>query len=51
LDFPILPIVNENDAVTVDEGEHRTKFEDNDELSLLIAEAVGADLLIMFHNW
>jgi glutamate 5-kinase len=34
----ILPIVNENDAVTVDEGEHRTKFEDNDELSLLIAE-------------
>lgn len=43
----ILPIVNENDAVTVDEGEHRTKFEDNDELSLFIAEAVGADLLIM----
>ena len=43
----ILPIVNENDAVTVDEGEHRTKFEDNDELSLLIAEAVDADLLIM----
>ena len=43
----ILPIVNENDAGTVDEGEHRTKFEDNDELSLLIAEAVDADLLIM----
>ena len=43
----ILPIINENDAVTVDTGEHKTKFEDNDELSLLIAEAVAADLLIM----
>ncbi|MBO0451913.1 glutamate 5-kinase [Candidatus Enterococcus murrayae] len=47
LDNRILPIINENDAVTVDDGAHRTKFEDNDELSLLIAEAVEADLLIM----
>ncbi|MGG5373182.1 glutamate 5-kinase [Enterococcus sp. AZ196] len=47
LDNRILPIINENDAVTVADGAHRTKFEDNDELSLLIAEAVEADLLIM----
>jgi glutamate 5-kinase len=43
----ILPIINENDAVTIDGPEYKTKFEDNDELSLLIAEAVDADLLIM----
>ncbi|MGO3610520.1 MAG: glutamate 5-kinase [Enterococcus gilvus] len=43
----ILPIINENDAVTIDGPEYKTKFEDNDELSLLVAEAVQADLLVM----
>lgn len=43
----ILPIINENDAVTIDGEEWKSKFEDNDELSLLVAEAVQADLLVM----
>lgn len=46
----ILPIINENDAITIDEGDHLTKFEDNDELSLLVAEAVKADLLVMLSD-
>ncbi len=44
-----LPIVNENDAVAFDEiesGEHRF-FGDNDALSALVAELVGADLLVL----
>ena len=43
----IIPIINENDAVTIDGEGHQMKFEDNDELSLLVAEAVQADLLVM----
>ena len=39
----ILPIINENDVVSVDE----LKFGDNDFLSGLVAELVGADLLIL----
>lgn len=50
LEHGILPIINENDAVTVDEEGHLTKFEDNDELSLLVAEAIEADLLIMLSD-
>ncbi|HCM87788.1 MULTISPECIES: glutamate 5-kinase [Enterococcus] len=50
LDHQILPIINENDAVTVDEEGHAAKFEDNDELSLLVAEAVQADLLVMLSD-
>lgn len=50
LDHGILPIINENDAVTVDEEGHLAKFEDNDELSLLVAEAIDADLLIMLSD-
>jgi glutamate 5-kinase len=43
LDLGILPIVNENDTVAVDE----IKFGDNDILSALVASLVDADLLIM----
>ncbi|MFH1782649.1 MAG: glutamate 5-kinase [Candidatus Omnitrophota bacterium] len=38
-----VPIINENDTVSVDE----IKFGDNDMLSSLVANLVGADLLIM----
>ncbi|MGM0168548.1 glutamate 5-kinase [Enterococcus sp. AZ135] len=47
LEHQILPIINENDAVTLDEECHRGKFEDNDELSLMVAKVVQADLLVM----
>jgi len=39
----IVPIVNENDSVAVEE----LKFGDNDRLSALVAGIVGADLLIL----
>jgi glutamate 5-kinase len=42
----ILPIVNENDTVSIDE----LKFGDNDNLSALVASLVGADLLIMLSD-
>lgn len=43
LDLGVLPIVNENDTVAVDE----IKFGDNDILSALVASLVDGDLLVM----
>lgn len=43
----IIPIVNENDTVSVEEMDHLTKFGDNDQLSAIVAEITSADLLIM----
>jgi len=42
----ILPIVNENDTVAIDE----LKFGDNDNLSALVATLVAADLLIILSD-
>lgn len=42
----ILPIVNENDTVAVDE----LKFGDNDNLSALVASLVDADLLVILSD-
>ena len=46
LENGVLPIVNENDTVSVTE----LMFTDNDELSGLIAKMVGADTLILLSN-
>ncbi|HEQ0315724.1 TPA: glutamate 5-kinase [Streptococcus pyogenes] len=46
----IVPIVNENDAVSVDEMDHATKFGDNDRLSAVVAGITKADLLIMLSD-
>jgi glutamate 5-kinase len=43
LDFDVLPIVNENDTVAVDE----IKVGDNDNLAALVAHLIDADLLIL----
>lgn len=43
LSLGVIPIINENDTVSVDE----IKIGDNDNLSAHVAELVGADLLIM----
>ena len=43
LDWGIIPIVNENDTVVVEE----IKFGDNDNLSVLIAQLTEADLLVV----
>lgn len=47
LDFGVLPIVNENDTVSVDEIKALTMFGDNDTLSAVVAKLVSADLLII----
>jgi glutamate 5-kinase len=43
LKFRVIPIINENDTVTIEE----LKFGDNDNLSALIASKIDADLLII----
>src|SRR4030067_878465 len=43
IELGIIPIINENDTVVVDE----IKFGDNDNLSALVTNLVGADLLII----
>ena len=43
LELGVVPIVNENDTVSVEE----IKIGDNDTLSALVASLIGADLLIM----
>ena len=46
----IIPIVNENDTVAVDELDHRTTFGDNGQLSAIVAVRSHADLLIMLSD-
>jgi len=48
----IIPIVNENDSVAVDEIESETNhvFGDNDTLSAIVATLVNADLLIILSD-
>lgn len=50
LNYDIIPIINENDAIAVDEMEHQTKFGDNDTLGSIVARLVEADLLIMLSD-
>ncbi|MFD1472160.1 glutamate 5-kinase [Companilactobacillus mishanensis] len=45
-----IPIINENDSVTVTEMDHHTKFGDNDQLSAIVANLIDADLLIMLSD-
>ncbi|MCE5241795.1 MAG: glutamate 5-kinase [Syntrophobacteraceae bacterium] len=42
MDWGILPVINENDTVAVEE----IKFGDNDQLSAMIAGLIGADLVV-----
>lgn len=45
-----IPIINENDSMTVSEMDHHTKFGDNDQLSALVANLIDADILIMLSD-
>jgi glutamate 5-kinase len=52
IEMGIVPVVNENDSVAVDEiesGKHRV-FGDNDTLSAIVAKLVNADLLIILSD-
>lgn len=46
LEMGIIPIVNENDSVSVDEIE----IGDNDNLSAMVADMIDADLLVLFSD-
>ena len=46
LELGVVPIINENDSVSVDE----IQFGDNDELSALVSGLVDADLLVLLTN-
>ena len=50
LSMGIIPIINENDTVAVDELDHSTKFGDNDQLSAIVTQLSEADLLIMLSD-
>lgn len=46
----IIPIVNENDTVSIDEIENIVRFGDNDNLSAIVAKLCRADLLVILSD-
>jgi len=48
LDFGAVPVINENDTVSVEEL--RTSFGDNDRLAALVAALLDADLLVLLSD-
>jgi glutamate 5-kinase len=50
LEFGVIPVINENDTVVVDELKHVESFGDNDNLSALVAGLIGADMLLILSD-
>lgn len=50
IEMGIIPIVNENDTVSIDEIENICNFGDNDNLSAVVSKLVKADLLIILSD-
>lgn len=50
LENKIVPIVNENDTVSIDEIENIVRFGDNDNLSAIVSVLIDADLLIILSD-
>ena len=50
LQWGVLPIVNENDAVAIDEIGIHTTIGENDSLSAIVAKLVGADMLVLLSD-
>lgn len=46
----VIPIVNENDTVSIDEIENIVRFGDNDNLSAIVSVLTNADLLIILSD-
>lgn len=46
-DNKVIPIINENDVIAVDELDHQHSFGDNDHLAALVADEIDADLIIL----
>lgn len=50
LELGVVPIINENDSVVVDELKYIESFGDNDNLSALVAGLINADLLMILSD-
>ncbi len=50
LEYGVIPIVNENDAISTVELDALVKFGDNDNLAATVATLVGADLVILLSD-
>ena len=50
LSWGVLPIVNENDAVAIDEIGIHTTIGENDSLSAIVAKLIDADLLVLLSD-
>ncbi len=50
LQWGVLPVVNENDAVAIDEIGIHTTIGENDSLSAIVAKLVNADLLVLLSD-
>ncbi|SCH40655.1 glutamate 5-kinase [Romboutsia sp. 1001713B170207_170306_H8] len=50
LEKKIIPIVNENDTISIDEIENIVNFGDNDNLSAIVSLLINADLLIILSD-
>ncbi|MGK0552739.1 glutamate 5-kinase [Enterococcus faecalis] len=50
LQMGMIPVVNENDTVAIEELDHLTKFGDNDQLSAIVSQLIQADALIMLSD-
>ena len=50
LQWGVLPVVNENDAVAIDEIGIHTTIGENDSLSAIVAKLVDADLLVLLSD-
>lgn len=50
LEKGIVPVVNENDTISIDEIENICRFGDNDNLSAIVAKLINADLLIILSD-
>ena len=46
LKFKIIPVINENDSVSIDE----LKFGDNDRLAARVSQIIGADHLVLLSD-
>ena len=50
LELGVIPIVNENDTIAIEEIEYADNFGDNDTLSAVVSKLIGADLLIILSD-
>ena len=46
----VVPIINENDSVVIEELKHIENFSDNDNLSALVGGLIGADMLLILSD-